>query len=108
MSSGLAIFHLKTTVYLSVAVTDIRFLYAGTVACSGLGVKAAAQSEQTVIVIRYIISSKLPAIYRRYVLPVDPFAQMNNKSAWVRKLPAFRQVALPILVRTEEYLIIEY
>ena len=55
--------------------------------------KAITQTEHPVKVKHYIISGKLAAICRRYVLPVDSLAHMENKSAWGRKLPALHQTA---------------
>ena len=64
-------------------------------------VKAAAQTEQTVIVKCCVISGKLAAVGRRYVLPADSFTEMNSECFGICKFPAFYQVPLHKLCRTE-------
>ena len=63
------------------AFTDIRSLNTGTVAWYGARFgKSPAQTVKPVKMKYHIISSELPAVCRRYVLPVNSFTQMDNVS----------------------------
>ena len=56
-------------------------------------------SHKPMIVMLYVISGKFPAIYRRLVLPVNPFTDMEYHSLRVRHIPAFRQMTFVVFYR---------
>ena len=70
--------------------------------------KASTQAVQPVKVKYHVVSDELPAVCRRYILPVNSLTQMDNMSAWVRELPAFRQLAFHVLGRMPGYFVVPY
>jgi hypothetical protein len=52
-------------------------------------------------IVNYISRGKLPAIYRRKILPMNSLAQMDNINTGARKFPAGGKETGDVIGRTE-------
>jgi len=73
------VLNLKTTVYLSGALTSVMLVVSGFDAKNGLGlVKPAPWPKSPAKIVNYISGGELPSIYRRYILPMDALPQSEQ------------------------------